>query len=168
LKLQITGLRGVSFAAVALLAVPAMFASTATQTDKDFVAKVSQGGAYEVAASKLAETRAVALDVKDLALTEVHDHEGVGERLKAIAVSTGAFISPVPTEEFRDRLRKLKAVPAKDFDAAYIADMQAIHDKDEKLFAAEATQGSNDYKMFAHQTDMIVKRHIGALHGLDH
>ena len=45
--------------------------------------------------------------------------------------------------------------------------MQAIHDKDEKLFAAEATEGSDAFKTFAHQTDLIVKRHIGALHGLD-
>jgi putative membrane protein len=45
--------------------------------------------------------------------------------------------------------------------------MQSIHDKDEKLFAKEAVEGSDNFKTFAHQTDLIVKRHIGALHGLD-
>jgi putative membrane protein len=59
-------------------------------------------------------------------------------------------------------------VPTADFDAAYIQDMEQIHDNDEKLFATEATDGSPAYKAFAHQTDLIVKRHIGALHGLDH
>jgi putative membrane protein len=152
-----------------LLAVPSMFAAaTATDTDKAFVAKVSQGGAYEVAASKLAETRAQAMDVKDLAMAEVHDHEGVGMRLKALAASSGAPMSPVLNAEFKSRLEKLKAVSAADFDAAYIADMEQIHDNDEKLFAAEANDGSPAYKPFAHQTDLIVKRHIGALHGLDH
>jgi putative membrane protein len=45
--------------------------------------------------------------------------------------------------------------------------MQDIHDKDEKLFAKEAMEGSDSFKTFAHPTDLIVKRHIGALHGLD-
>jgi putative membrane protein len=151
-----------------LTLVPNLFAaSPASDTDKAFVAKVSQGGAYEVAASKLAVTRANAMDVKDLALTEVHDHEGVGARLKALATSTGVTISPTLNTEFQARLEKLRATPAADFDAAYIADMQQIHDKDEKLFAAEAKEGSDAYKAFAYQTDLIVKRHIGALHGLD-
>jgi len=151
-----------------LTLVPNLFAAApASDTDKAFVAKVSQGGAYEVAASKLAVTRAQAMDVKDLALTEVHDHEGVGTRLKALAISTGAPISPTLNAEFQARLEKLRSVPTTDFDAAYIADMEQIHDKDEKLFAAEANEGSDAYKAFAHQTDLIVKRHIGALHGLD-
>jgi len=152
-----------------LALTPFLFAATpATDTDKAFVAKVSQGGAYEVAASKLAVERAHAMDVKDLSTAEVHDHEGVGARLKALATASGASMSPVLNAEFQARLEKLKSVSAADFDSAYIADMEQIHDKDEKLFAAEANGGSDAYKTFAHQTDLIVKRHIGALHGLDH
>ena len=56
-----------------------------------------------------------------------------------------------------------QAYPAADFDAAYIEDMKQIHDKDEKLFAQEAKDGSGDFKPFAAETDKIVKRHIGAL-----
>jgi putative membrane protein len=159
-----------AFAAIAaaVLTTCSFAASPATDTDKAFVAKVSQGGAYEVAASKVAVERAHAMDVKDLAMSEVHDHEGVGARLKAIASATGAPMSPMLNAEFQARLEKLKRTSAADFDAAYIADMEQIHDNDEKLFAAEANQGSDAYKAFAHQTDLIVKRHIGALHGLDH
>jgi putative membrane protein len=161
--------RNIVLAVGAAVAAPAMFAaSPATDTDKAFVAKVSQGGAYEVAASKVAVMRAQAMDVKDLAISEVHDHEGVGMRLKALAAATGAPMSPALNAEFKARLEKLKAVPTADFDAAYIQDMEQIHDNDEKLFATEATDGSPAYKAFAHQTDLIVKRHIGALHGLDH
>lgn len=151
----------------ALSASTLLYAQTASDADKAFVGKVSQGGLYEVVASKYAETKAMAPDVKDVAMTEVHDHELVNQNLKKIADSTGVAITPGMNQEFKDRLAKLKAVSASDFDAAYIADMQAIHDKDEKLFAQEAMDGSDAYKTFAHQTDMIVKRHIGALHGLD-
>ena len=144
-----------------------LFAQSAADNDKTFTGKVSQGGLYEVMASKYAATKATAPDVKDVALTEVHDHELVNAGLKGVAAGAGIVIAPGLNAEFTERLKKLKAVPAVEFDAAYIADMQAIHDKDEKLFAQEAMDGSDAYKTFAHQTDLIVKRHIGELHGLD-
>jgi putative membrane protein len=152
---------GLTFAAALYAFAPA------SDTDKAFVGKVSQGGMYEVEASKLAMQRAVAPDVKDTANTEVHDHELVGSELKRIATKTGIPTSPTLNAEFSARLAKLKSVSASGFDAAYIADMESIHDKDEKLFAQEAMDGSDNFKTFAHQTDMIVKRHIGSLHGLD-
>ncbi len=162
------GIRG-SSVVLAMLLLPAVVQAfgPASAADKVFVGKVSQGGAYEVEASRYAETKAVAPDVKDLALTEVHDHTLVGNNLKRIAAATGIPVAPTLNAEVKERLAKLKAVSSADFDAAYIADMQAIHDKDEKLFAQEAEDGSESYKTFAHQTDLIVKRHIGALHGLD-
>ena len=155
--------------AAAVLLVPGAVRAYATASDADriFVGKVSQGGAYEVEASRYAETKAVAPDVKDLAMTEVHDHTLVGNNLKRIAAVTSVSVAPALNAEFTERLAKLKAVSPADFDAAYVADMQSIHDKDEKLFAQEAEGGSEAYKSFAHQTDLIVKRHIGALHGLD-
>ena len=140
-------------------------AEPASSADKIFVGNVSQGGAYEVEASKVAVMRATMPDVKDLATWEVHDHEGVGANLKKIAAATGIPIAPQLNPEFTQRRAKLKAASAADFDAAYIADMKQIHDKDEKLFAKEANEGSSNFKTFAHQTDLIVKRHIGALNG---
>ena len=139
----------------------------ASDADKTFVGNVSQGGAYEVAASKVAVEKAVAPDVKDTANTEVHDHELVGAELKRISAKAEIPIAASLNATFQARLDKLKATPTSGFDAAYIADMESIHDKDEKLFAKEATEGSSNYKTFAHQTDLIVKRHIGSLHGLD-
>ena len=140
-------------------------ASPASPADKIFVAKVSQGGAYEVAASKVAGERATMPDVKDQAIAEVHDHELVGAELKRICAATGIAVAPQLNAEFQQRLAKLKSTPSVNFDAAYIADMKQIHDNDEKLFAKEAGDGSDNFKTFAHQTDLIVKRHIGALHG---
>jgi putative membrane protein len=139
----------------------------ASEADKVFVGKVSQGGMYEVEASKLAEQRATAADVKDVATAEVHDHDGVNEALKKIATAAGIDIATELNAEFKARLEKLSSTPPADFDAAYIEDMKQIHDKDEKLFAKEAEEGSESFKAFAHETDRIVKRHIGSLHGAD-
>ncbi len=145
------------------VALTASAAAPATDTDRTFVAKVSQGGAYEVAASKFAVQHASMPDVKDQATTEVHDHTLVGDELKRISTSAGITIAPQLNPEFSARLAKLKADVGPGFDAAYIEDMKSIHANDEKLFAQEAMDGSDAFKTFAHQTDLIVKRHIGAL-----
>jgi putative membrane protein len=139
----------------------------ATDVDRAFVAQVSQGGMYEVAAGKIAILHAQTPDVKDLAITEVHDHQLVGAELKRIAGENGIKFDKHLNPEFEARLAKLHDAAGAGFDAAYIEDMKQIHDKDEKLFAQEANDGSDAFKTFAHQTDLIVKRHIGALHGGD-
>jgi putative membrane protein len=138
-----------------------------TSTDQAFVAQVSQGGMYEVEASELAVQRASTPDTKDWANTEVHDHELVNARLKEIASAQGISVVSDLNSTFRQRLAALKRTSPADFDRAYIEDMREIHDKDEKLFAKEAVDGSGDFKLFAHQTDLIVKRHIGALQAVN-
>ncbi len=151
------------FIAGLLLAAPAFADSPGFGVDKTFVGKVSQGGSYEVAASKFALLHANTPDVKDQANTEVHDHTLVGDTLHRVSAAAGIPIVPALNPEFAARLDKLKSAVGPGFDAAYIADMRQIHDKDEKLFAQAATEGSDAFKLFAHQTDLIVKRHIGAL-----
>jgi putative membrane protein len=148
-----------------LLSLPAL--SAAPSPDAAFVGKVSQGGMYEVEASKFAKLHANAQDVEDLAAAEVHDHELVNSGLKKLADAAGIPVAAALNAEFQQRLATLTAAPASGFDTVYVADMKSIHDKDEKIFAKEAVEGTGDFKAFAHQTDLIVKRHIGALHGND-
>ena len=143
----------------------ALAAAPASENDKAFVAKVSQGGAYEVAASQFALTHAKGQDVIDLAAAEVHDHALVGSKLKRISAASGLPIAPALNAEFSDRLARLKEAAGQNFDQVYIEDMKSIHAKDEALFAQEAKDGSGAFQQFAAETDLIVKRHIGALNG---
>ena len=65
------------FAVACLLACGTLAAGSAhaaTAGDRAFVAKVGQGGMFEVEAGKLAEGKAAAVDVRDFATMEVHDH----------------------------------------------------------------------------------------------
>jgi putative membrane protein len=157
-----------TLAALALISISAVHAAApASDADKAFVGKVSQGGMYEVESSKLAIERAMAPDVKDQAITEVHDHELVGAELKKISSAGGVPFAGTLNPMFQQRLDKLKSVTGAEFDAAYIHDMEQIHDMDEKLFAQESVDGSGEFKPFAGRTDRIVKRHIGSLHGAD-
>jgi putative membrane protein len=122
---------------------------------------------YEVEASKIAAQKATAQDVKDLAVMEIHDHELVNRDLRKIAASEGTEVPLQLNSTFQQRIAQLKSNSGAAFDAAYINDMAQIHDMDEKLFAREAVEGSIDFKLFAAKTDAIVKRHIGAIHGMD-
>jgi putative membrane protein len=145
---------------VAVAAMPLFAQDTASDADKAFVGKVSQGGRYEVEASQL--------DVKDLAYSEVHDHQLVNQELKTISAADHVPIAPALNAELQQKLAHLRSLSGKDFDTAYLDEMSTIHDKDEKLFAQEAADGgAGNYKAFAAKTDLIVKRHIGALHGTD-
>jgi putative membrane protein len=154
---------------IGLSASSIAFADTAalSKGDQAFVAKVSQGGMFEVAASKVAEDKAQAQDVKDQANTEVHDHELVGSKLKSIASSNGDDFPTDLNADFTARVAKLNALSGKAFDNAYIAEMKTIHAKDGAAFANEAKTGQNaELKAFAAETSLIVKLHIGALNAV--
>ncbi len=141
-------------------------AATPTSADRAFVAKVSQGGMFEVAAGKLAETKGSTQDVRDFGVTEVHDHMLVGAKLKAISMSEGLAISTQPNAEFAGKLTRLQGLSGKAFDAEYLSEMAALHDADGAAFAKEALDGGSPaYRSFGAETHRIVQRHIGAIHG---
>ena len=141
-------------------------AAPASDADRAFVAKVSQGGLYEVEAGKVAAEKGAVPVIKDFGLLEIQDHEGVNRALKRIASDTGVTITPGLNAEFTARLNKLKSVPPAQFDAFYVDDMKQIHNKDEGLFVEEAQIGSPSYKTFAEQTAVLVKAHLGWLNTL--
>ncbi len=135
-----------------------------SDADKTFVAKVSQGGMYEVELAKIAETKALTQDLKDQANTESHDHQLVGGKLKAIMEENGMTFPTALNAEFQARLDKMSALPVDKFDAAYVEDMKKIHDADGAAFKQESTGGTNsDLKKFAAETYRIVQRHLGEL-----
>lgn len=152
-----------AIAAASLGGIAASAASPASQADRDFVAKVSQGGLYEVEAGKVAALKGQTPFTKNFGVLESHDHEGVNARLKGIAGATAITIQPGLNAEFSARLTKLKAVPEAQFDAYYLADMKQIHNNDEGLFAKEANEGTDAYKSFSHATAVLVKAHLGWL-----
>jgi putative membrane protein len=148
------------------VAASAAVAATATPADRAFVAKVSQGGMFEVAAGTLAETKGSTQDVRDFGTTEVHDHTLVGNKLKAISSNERVAIAAEPNAEFAAKLSHLSGLTGTAFDAEYLTEMAALHDADGAAFAKEASGGgSSAYRTFGKETHRIVQRHIGAIHG---
>ena len=141
--------------------------SNVSAADRAFIMKVSQGGMFEVEASKVANHKAREQDVVDLSVTEVHDHQLVGAKLMSIAQSLGISFPTTLNAGFQQRLDRLNSLSGAEFDDSYIKEMDAIHAIDVKAFASEAEHGRNSaLRAFAHETVLIVRRHIGALHAV--
>lgn len=141
-------------------------AHAATPQDLAFVAKVGQGGMFEVEAGKLAEQKAFARDARDFTVMEVHDHIGVGDRLKAISSKEGVSVPGALNAEFQGKPDHLKTLSGPAFDTAYMSEMVTLHTGDGAAFAKEGQAGgSPDYRAFGRETHLIVARHIGAIHG---
>ncbi len=139
-------------------------AAPGTAADRVFVAKVSQGGMFEVEAGKLAEKKALAQDVRDFATMEVHDHTLVGEKLKALSSGASIAIDPKMNAEFSGQMAKLNDLSGSAFDQQYMSDMADLHPKDGAAFLKESMSGgSPDYRAFGAETHKIVQRHIGAI-----
>jgi len=150
--------------ALCLAGSTATYAQTATPGDKVFVAKVSQGGMYEVAAGRVAITKGTKQDIRDFATAEVHDHVLVGAKLKRVSAEAGITFSPEPNAEFSAKLKHLSSLSGLAFDEEYLSEMGTIHDMDGAAFAKEATNGGTAaFRAFGAETHRIVLRHIGAI-----
>ena len=152
--------------AAGLLAASAgLSCAAATPADRAFVAKVSQGGMFEVQAGRLADQRGSTPDVRDFGAMEAHDHIPVGDRLKAVAGHEGISFGSDLNRDFTSKLARLKSLSGLAFDEAYMNQTSAIHAADGAAFAKEAADGgSAEFRAFAAETHRIVQRHIGAIH----
>ncbi len=139
-------------------------AATASPADTAFVAKVSQGGMFEVAAGKLAAEKGSTQDIRDFGAMEVHDHELVGAKLTSISQSEGLTPPSHLNADFQAKLDHLQTLSGPEFDAAYMAEMSTLHAADGAAFAEESADGGSPaYRAFGAETHVIVERHIGAI-----
>ncbi|MBD5654600.1 MAG: DUF4142 domain-containing protein [Candidatus Eremiobacteraeota bacterium] len=139
-------------------------ADLASAADRAFVAKVSQGGMFEVALGKVAAAQGSTQDIRDQGATESHDHMLVGAKLKMVAGEAAITFPSSLNAMFSQKLASLQVLSGRRFDAAYLQAMEDIHAKDGAAFAKEA-RGGGDPKLraFASETYRIVLRHIGEL-----
>ncbi len=148
----------------AAFSLTAYAADMVSSADRTFIAKVSQGGMFEVAAGEAGAAQGDTQDVRDQGATEAHDHTLVGAKLKTIATGAGVTFPDTLSAAFQHELDRLKAMSGRSFDAAYLQDMKVIHAKDGAAFAIEAQSGSDPkLRAFAAETHRIVLRHIGEL-----
>ena len=109
-----------------------------SDADRTFMAKVSQGGMYEVAAGRVASQKAARQDIVDIGFTEVHDHTLVGAKLRRIATAVGVDLPQALNADFSGRVDRLRSLSGPAFDNYFLQEMNTIHQADGGAFAAEA------------------------------
>lgn len=127
--------------------------SNLSDKDKNFVANASGAGTQEVADGKVAESRGNA-EVKKIGARMVADHSKANKELTSIAKNKGAAVSEA----------KARGWAGSDFDARYLATLEADHKKDIQTFEKEASSGNdNDLKSFAARTLPTLKEHLAMI-----
>jgi len=162
MSLQLGTLR---MAIVGLLTIAAGTALAAdarlSQADRDFMIKAAQGGLMEVAAGKLAMTRAQDPAVKAFGRTMVADHTGANATLKSLADSKQLTLPDQVGPEEQASLGKLEGLNGAEFDHTYADMMVKDHVGDIKEFQNEAKSGQDPaVKDFAAQTLPTLKHHL--------
>jgi putative membrane protein len=137
--------------------------ATAPMTAQAFADAASASDAYEIAASKLAETKAGSADVKTFAAQMVKDHTKSTADLKAAAAKAEG--NPIPasvmTSEQQANMTKLQGLTGADFDKEYVSQQVAAHENALAALQGYAAGGdSAPLKDFAGKTATVVEGHL--------
>jgi putative membrane protein len=137
--------------------------AAAPMTAQAFADAASASDAYEIAASKLAETKAGSADVKTFAAQMVKDHTKSTADLKAAAAKAEG--NPIPagvmTSEQQANMTKLQGLTGADFDKEYVSQQVAAHENALAALQGYAAGGdSAPLKDFAGKTATVVEGHL--------
>lgn len=136
-------------------------AATVSATDPaTFVDKAGRAGAFEVEASKLAQTAGSSPDVKNFANRMVDDHTHAAADLKQAA---GTITVPAePSADQRAKIDALKGKSGADFDRQYASEVGvAAHEEAVALFDDYARNGTDaNLKAFAAKTLPTLREHL--------
>ncbi len=110
----------------------------ATDQDKQFLTKASQGNYAEIKLSQLAETKASNPQVKAFAHKMVADHEALGARMKPFAVAWGLTPPMSLDSDHQAVYDKLSGLSGAEFDKEYMSVMDKDHHETLDLFTQEA------------------------------
>lgn len=135
-------------------------ATTAAMDAATFVDKAGRSGAFEVEASKLAQTAGSAPDVRNFANRMVDDHTHAAAELKQAA---GTIAVPnEPSADQRAKIDALKGRSGADFDRQYASEVGvSAHEEAVALFDDYATNGTDTtLKAFAAKTLPTLREHL--------
>jgi len=136
-------------------------AASLSDADKDFMAKVAQGGIAEVNAAQLAFAKASANDVKAFGNRMINDHGKANDELKQLATNKGVTL---PTETDTDQKKAFDALATKTgkaFDKAYMTDMVKDHETVVAAFEKESTDAQDpDLKSWVTKTLPTIQDHL--------
>lgn len=148
----------------ALLAVPTLGLTAASDPDSKFYHTLAQGGLDEVELGKLAEQKASDSKVREFGAMMVKDHEKANEELKSLAASKDIKLPEHVSPSQEAGRTKLHALQGSSFDKSYVKSQIAAHEDTVKLLNKEIESGQDaDAKAFAQKVLPTVQSHLQAI-----
>ena len=141
------------------LVAPALAASLSS-ADGQFLASTAQGATYELAAAKLALTKATRSDIKDYANTMITDHEDLNPKLHQLAKQNGVDLPTTMTDKKQQSYDQLKSLDGKAFDTAFVNAEASDNGKDVATEQKEIDATSDaPMKAFVAQMKQVDTKH---------
>ncbi|HWD88659.1 MAG TPA: DUF4142 domain-containing protein [Mucilaginibacter sp.] len=137
------------------------------QNDAKFVVTAAADGMAEVAAGKLAVTKAKSTRIKNFATMMVNDHSKAGNELAQIAQKEGITLPTAPDTTQKKKAAELSQKSGRDFDKAYVDAMVDGHKKAVGLFE-DASKNLKDttLRAFAVKTLPTLKMHLDSINAI--
>jgi putative membrane protein len=137
--------------------------SHASDDTSHYVKDAADGDAFEIAAAKLARTRAANPDVKDYAELMINDHVAIGNDLKATVWQSNLDVA-IPSsldDKHAQMLRELGASKPQDFDRRYMQQQILAQDEAVRVHTFYGDSGDNRLlREFANETGPKVEAHL--------
>ena len=129
--------------------------------DADFAVAASSSNQLEVAISKLAQQKAIALEVKEWAKTIETEHTKMDHELEAITARANITLPRMMSDDDRDHYNDVDDRKYFGFDKKYLRSLKDAHERDVQRYAAAATQLSNaELRAFAAQALPNLRAHL--------
>ncbi|RFZ92448.1 DUF4142 domain-containing protein [Mucilaginibacter conchicola] len=137
------------------------------EMDAKFATDAANAGMTEVAAGKLAETKAVDAQVKDYAKMMVEHHTMINDELMEIAKKKNITLPTAPDADHQKELTDLSAKSGKEFDKAYVDAMVNGHKKVASMLE-DASKNCKDADLMAFATKTLptVKTHLAKIEAI--
>ena len=137
---------------------------TALAGDSDvmFLRKAADAGTMEIAASRLAQTKASSEPVKAFAAMMIRDHGAANEKMKPIAQRLGIQLPSSPPDVKKQELAQLEQLSGPAFDNAYAQQIGIDAHQDAVALFRKAVDDAKDadVKAFARQTLPTLSHHL--------
>jgi putative membrane protein len=136
-------------------------ATALSASDRGFLKDAAQGGAAEVEASRLAQSKASNAEVKAFADQMVKDHGAANEELATLARGKGVELPNEPSLVHKAKEKMLQSKDGASFDRSYMDSARKDHEDTVKMFQKAAQSAKDpDVKAFAQKSLPTLQHHL--------
>lgn len=145
-------------------------AITVTPEPQEFVDRAAESDAFEIAAAKIARSKARSAEVKQFADQMITDHTASTAKIKAAAAKATPPVTPHTdlTQDQQSTLNNLRDATAEEFDERYMSGQIGAHRDALALMQRYADSGTSpELKQAASEIAPVIQQHLDMARKID-